>query len=61
MHRVDINTYMKSMKMVTTKPEMLLRLNVLLFTLVFAVIMIYFPSTPTTIQSKHSFSTATTR
>jgi hypothetical protein len=32
------------MNMVTTKPETLLRLNVLLFTLIFAVSMIYFPS-----------------
>jgi glyoxylase-like metal-dependent hydrolase (beta-lactamase superfamily II) len=44
MHRVDINTYMKSMNMVTTKPKMLLRLNVLLLTLVFTVSITYFPS-----------------
>jgi hypothetical protein len=44
MHRVDINTYVKSMNMVTTKPRMLLRFNVLLLTLVFTVSIIYFPS-----------------
>ena len=35
---------MKSMNMVTTKPKMLLRLNVLLLTLLFTVSIIYFPS-----------------